>query len=986
MDNLSEEVMELRAEGAEIILCMDANAKIGLMKEELSRNGKLILKVFRENQLEVMNGSDKCVGLITRQNRKNPDEKSAIDFVVCTYVASQWIDKMIIDEDGDYRFRGTNESDHNTIMIDLHVEDTHKNTEDKKTMWNVRAPAEKFSLFRYKLAMTIGDAKDVMTNNMIDISERYTAWEKLLYKNAISSIGKTTFKPGKPIKVSNEMKKLRRERKELKEMYQAEVDPIKRKNTIHQYISKQKEMKEQAVKEESQRIAKRFEKMKETGKNGFWKEIKQLKKDESDKWLITKDNDGKRIFDQKLNKENIANYYENLYKKGEYEPHPYHEAVKSKMLRLVNKDANEANDYDRLPTKSEVYDAICNKKNGKCTSDWKNELLKKGEDEMVHFVYPVIKAFWVEETAPRQWNDGIMTSVWKGKGDREALHNHRGITVSSAIGTIAEEIVFNRVTKMAKFTQAQAGGVKGGSTADHVFILRNIIAIALKQKRKIVITFYDVAKAFDRADMDDMLVAMHDSGVKGKVWRLMKTLNEGLTAKINTKAGLTREIRRETGGKQGGKLMVSLFAKMMDTLASDMMEKNMGITIGDTKIPSLLFVDDNVSFAEGYEQQEETLNTVNEFAIKHKLEWGAPKCKTMEVGTHKEQKSMWKLGVKDIEKCSTYKYLGEQISRNGSNKENLQERLNKVKSCVRAIVTCCKSAVMKRVGCKVALQLHESVTIPTLLYNAETWTLNKTEKRIIDRAEIFALKKMFGLPQTTPTAGIVVTTGVLFSSIRVEMRQLLYLQKVLNKEPEHWTRITLMELRKQNIGWAKQLNILLEKWGLECNWMAIQAKSKRQWKKEVMDAAETMNKEKLREECAARMRGEVKQKTKTRHIENVISDPHYQRKPHDFIVKHQSIAYVRAYIMAKFGMLDCASNFANKYGGKQCKICGVLDDEKHRINECVVYESTNLLRCDSKLDFDDIHSESVENMAKVVTCVLSIWDLERGKNEISTHS
>ena len=56
-----------------------------------------------------------------------------------------------------------------------------------------------------------------------------------------------------------------------------------------------------------------------------------------------------------------------------------------------------------------------------------------------------IKAFWREETPPQQWNDGIMTSVWKGKGDRECLVNHRGITVSSAIGTIAEEIVFNRV-------------------------------------------------------------------------------------------------------------------------------------------------------------------------------------------------------------------------------------------------------------------------------------------------------------------------------------------------------------------------------------------------------------------------------------------------------------------------------------------------------------------------------------------------------------
>ena len=59
---------------------------------------------------------------------------------------------------------------------------------------------------------------------------------------------------------------------------------------------------------------------------------------------------------------------------------------------------------------------------------------------MVDLIMPVITAFWREEKAPAQWNMGIVTNVWKGKGDRERLENQRGITVSSTIGTIAEEI------------------------------------------------------------------------------------------------------------------------------------------------------------------------------------------------------------------------------------------------------------------------------------------------------------------------------------------------------------------------------------------------------------------------------------------------------------------------------------------------------------------------------------------------------------------
>ena len=65
MDKLSEEILELEKEG-EVIICMDANVKIGLMGEEMSRNGKLVTEFFQECKLEVINSSQKCLGTITR--------------------------------------------------------------------------------------------------------------------------------------------------------------------------------------------------------------------------------------------------------------------------------------------------------------------------------------------------------------------------------------------------------------------------------------------------------------------------------------------------------------------------------------------------------------------------------------------------------------------------------------------------------------------------------------------------------------------------------------------------------------------------------------------------------------------------------------------------------------------------------------------------------------------------------------------------------
>ena len=217
-----------------------------------------------------------------------------------------------------------------------------------------------------------------------------------------------------------------------------------------------------------------------------------------------------------------------------------------------------------------------------------------------------------------------------------------------------------------QFSQAQAGGRKGASTADHIFILKGIISIAIKRGMELIVTFFDIKKAYDRASMDDMLFVIHQQGFKGKIWRLTKSMNKDLTATIKTKAGMTRKIIRETGGKQGGKLMVPLFSKMMDTLPELMHENSdLGVEIGRMKPACLAYVDDATTLAVGYKQQELTLKAISEFAVKHMLEWGEQKCQVMEIGHHKEKRKQWDLGDKKIGNCQSYKYLGEIISRNG---------------------------------------------------------------------------------------------------------------------------------------------------------------------------------------------------------------------------------------------------------------------------------------------------------------------------------
>ena len=297
-------------------------------------------------------------------------------------------------------------------------------------------------------------------------------------------------------------------------------------------------------------------------------------------------------------------------------------------------------------------------------------------------------------------------------------------------------------------------------------------------------------------------------------------------------------------------------------------------------------------------------------------------------------------------------------------------------------MTCCRSEIMRRIETKVILQLHEAETIPAFLYNAETWTLNKSEKKIIDQAELYAWKKMIGLPQTTPTAGIVMTMGALFATIRVEIRQLVYLHKVMNKSDSHWTKTTLKIMKEYNIGWAKQICEILERWGLNQNWEEFRLKTPGQWKGEVKTAAKTMNAGKLREECETKSRGETKQKTKRKFVVNRVNNNDYSRGPDGFILRNHSITHTRALIMGRYGMLKCANNFSNGHGTKMCDKCKVIDNEDHMINDCTKWEGVNLINKSQRISFNDIYLGNYEQCLEVVETILSLWDLENEKNEM----
>ena len=544
-----------------------------------------------------------------------------------------------------------------------------------------------------------------------------------------------------------------------------------------------------------------------------------------------------------------------------------------------------------------------------------------------------------------------------------------------------DSIIDHRIEAIVPFSQAQGGGKSGSSPCDHLFLLRAVMTISEKRKAPVFLTFWDVSKAYDHVDNSDLLVTMWDNGLRGRVWRLLKELNSNLTAEVKTRYGPTREIEMQIGGKQGSRLTGRMFSKMMDLLTEELEQKGIKIT-EEFFLAVLLWVDDVISFAEGEEDQREILQIINNFAIKHKIQWGQAKCKVMRIGKHKENNQQWRAGDMVIEETDRYKYLGDVITNDGKNKENILTRKINIQSNTAIINSIASSEALYRIETAVLLDMHEKKNIASLLNNAEAWMLNKGEEDDIEKVEIQALKSLFSLPLHTPTAAIIYTFGTLFTKQRIDQKMLIYLHKLLNKDDDRWLKQALSTLCSLNAGWYKKIISLLEEYELLTDFNEIKKLTEAGWRSQVIRKIEKANKERLIQSCYKTVDGVQTPKTKTQHMARELDRRDYIRAPDNIILKTTK-SEAKTIIMARYGMLQCGKNFKGTDEIK-CKSCDVIDDENHRLNYCTQWKDINLLNSDITIDFQNVFSNDIETLRMIIPYIQKVWNVKNANGTMHT--
>ena len=95
------------------------------------------------------------------------------------------------------------------------------------------------------------------------------------------------------------------------------------------------------------------------------------------------------------------------------------------------------------------------------------------------------------------------------------------------------------------------------------------------------------------------------------------------------------------------------------------------------------------------------------------------------------------------------------------------------------------------------LILYKSVFVPRLIYNCEAWPgLTIKEINILRTAQLHFLRCMLEVLKGTPTAALYLELGILPINFEIEIKQLLYLKRILDKKNDDPVQLCYREMLK----------------------------------------------------------------------------------------------------------------------------------------------------------------------------------------------
>ena len=345
-----------------------------------------------------------------------------------------------------------------------------------------------------------------------------------------------------------------------------------------------------------------------SGRQKLWKLLKRkYPKDKPNIPVGKKDRKGNLIY----NHLGLKNLYLKTYKQR-LRNRPIKdgfEEIKDMKMVLFNlrKKLCKSQDSDPWEMK-QLENAIKSLKNNKArdSNGWINELFKEGiaGNNLKISMLKLFNKIKTENFIPEYMRKADITTLYKGKGEKNNLENERGIFIVSVFRSLLMKLIYQDIYAIIdkNMSDSQIGSRKGKNIRNHVWVLNSILHEALSSNKKhpVDIQIYDYRQCFDGLWLEECLNDMYSGGLKDNNFNVLHNANSNVKIVVKTPVGKTNQESIQNVIIQGDVFGPLFCSNTIDTFGKECLtqRKYTFLYKGEVEIPPLSMVDDIVCVSE----------------------------------------------------------------------------------------------------------------------------------------------------------------------------------------------------------------------------------------------------------------------------------------------------------------------------------------------------------------------------------------------------
>ena len=900
----------------------DLNAKLDKNKEEDriipdSGNGSLLLEIIEDLTLQVVNFSDLCKGQWTWSKIINGVlHRSRLDYILANSSISQKVISMEIDEEKNLcPFHRVKEkggghrliySDHCPLICKLDLKPSPvKPAKEPRFIINSKG-LEKFKESTENFEYSGSESND------------YGGFEK-----AISDTMGMCFNKVWKKKEGEDSCCSRKQTKLLKVLTEYKRQGKTQRHIIDKYIKRVHwHMAEKISEAKRRRVNETVKKLTINGQfspNEFHKLRKSLcPRSKMEKTSVILEN-GDEVFGDEAVREAYRDEFVNRLAHNKiHTDYTKFEELTNMLCAIYIEEAKKV----ILPdfTTDEVWKVIHSLKDKKAAKI-PNEIWKNAGNGLIREIVKMLNSMKNSIQTPEQWNQVIITALFKNKGSKKYLVNFRGIFLTESLSKVFEKLVMIRHDDTIKNVSSnQNGATKGKSTTDNTFLLNACIDHAKYLNNPVYLGFYDFQQCFDKLWLEDCLVSMWKIGIRDQMLALILCLNEKAEIIVNTPCGKTTSFKVETIVKQG----TVTGPQLCKVSTAEYGHNTPGYQIGAVNIKPPIFVDDILSITCNTADMKDAHDKALYFRSQKRAEFGKTKCVGIVVnGKRSDISPVLEIEDHVMEFVRKAKYVGDIFNEKGTNSDLIHDRIRNGTGKMRTILSLCEESGLGRYKVITLILLYKIVFISSILFNCQSWShLTQENMLSLERIQLKFLKLALWLPLSTPNVFIFLEYGVLPLEHEIQKMRIIYLHHILTLCEDDPVRLTYHQQLKliYEPNWANNVKHLRLVYNLESTDLEIANMSKDQWKQIVTKRINSFVFEKLVNKASSSSK--------------VVENFYPEFKIQDYLLKLDATS-CRKIARLRSRTFSCKLNHKTYYEGREmnCRAgCAVEESQQHLLN------------------------------------------------------